>query len=254
MPITAAAHYGHVNITKMLIAAHAYLDVIDHSGYGYDTCSAIFYASWRGHTEVVKLLLEAGANPNIPEHRGGTPLLFAVHLNHMEIARLLIQYKADVNYTMPRNNSWGWTHRSPILIAAERGNLCTVKLLKEAGARECQKALEIVQLHNIQKERDYIQADCFRQVERYLTEQINNDNNNNNNSANRGIVNTTNKNPVKIVDATDCSICLTQFADGMMLNTTVTQCGHKFHAKCLSRHIAIHALTTTCPLCRQNLL
>jgi ankyrin repeat protein len=57
-------------------------------------------AAARGHIEIVKLLLERGADPNLPEERiapRGHALYSAVYNGHYEIARLLLEHGADPN-------------------------------------------------------------------------------------------------------------------------------------------------------------
>ena len=50
---------------------------------------------------------------------------------------------------------------------------------------------------------------------------------------------------------TDCSICLLAI-DAQCNNTTVTNCGHCFHASCLMRHVAMNGFN--CPYCRTNMV
>lgn len=41
-------------------------------------------------------LLSHGANPNTPDHRGWTPLISAVHHDHLETAQLLLSHNARI--------------------------------------------------------------------------------------------------------------------------------------------------------------
>jgi ankyrin repeat protein len=50
------------------------------------------------HLQVIQLLLEKGASPNLPNNIGETPLHFAVESNSETIVELLLKYKADPNY------------------------------------------------------------------------------------------------------------------------------------------------------------
>ncbi len=54
-------------------------------------------AAARGHIEIVKLLLERGADPNLPDDQPdlawATPLAWATRRGHQEIARLLAEYE-----------------------------------------------------------------------------------------------------------------------------------------------------------------
>jgi len=46
-------------------------------------------ASWNGHTEIVKLLLEAKADVNLQNTSGRTALIWASREGHTEIVKLL---------------------------------------------------------------------------------------------------------------------------------------------------------------------
>ena len=60
----------------------------------------LHYASFRGHKELAKLLIDHGANPNAADTRvGRTPLHFAVNSRRKETAQLLIEHGADINKT-----------------------------------------------------------------------------------------------------------------------------------------------------------
>jgi ankyrin repeat protein len=65
-----------------------------------DGSTALHCATWKGHQEVVKVLLNAGADVNAHnnnEHWGTTPLHAAAHANQAAIAQMLIEKGADVN-------------------------------------------------------------------------------------------------------------------------------------------------------------
>jgi len=67
-----------------------------------DGSTPLHCAVWKGHQQVVALLLEAGADVNAHnenDHWGTTPLHAAAHANQAAIAQLLIDYGADVNAT-----------------------------------------------------------------------------------------------------------------------------------------------------------
>lgn len=50
-----------------------------------------------GHSEVVKLLLDYGANPNAVDAKGATPLHLATIGGHSHIVKQLIDFGCDVN-------------------------------------------------------------------------------------------------------------------------------------------------------------
>ena len=58
--------------------------------------SPLYDAAMHGKYEMVKLLLENGANPNL-NTGNGTALHKAIEYNYIEIVKLLIKYKADIN-------------------------------------------------------------------------------------------------------------------------------------------------------------
>lgn len=59
--------------------------------------SALSWATMMGHTEAADLLIESGADLNVRQEDGGTPLHIAAALGRAELAELLIKKGADVN-------------------------------------------------------------------------------------------------------------------------------------------------------------
>jgi ankyrin repeat protein len=84
-------------------------------------------ATGNGHFEIVKLLLDAGADPDIPDERGRTPLMIASKKGYDQIIKLLIKKGANLE----TQDSKGWT---PLIHASHRGQVEIVKLLLTAGA------------------------------------------------------------------------------------------------------------------------
>ncbi|KAF2828811.1 ankyrin, partial [Ophiobolus disseminans] len=52
------------------------------------------WGSEQGSTECVKILLEAGADPNETEYDGWPPLHWAARNGHLDVLLLLLQYGA----------------------------------------------------------------------------------------------------------------------------------------------------------------
>lgn len=66
------------------------IDTRDNAGY-----TALAEASLHGHVDIVRALLEHGADPNVSAAGGVRPLHDAVESDHCEVARLLVAYGAD---------------------------------------------------------------------------------------------------------------------------------------------------------------
>lgn len=58
---------------------------------------ALHCAAFNGHANIVKALLEKGANPNVADHQSFYPLHLAASKKHLAIVRELIAYGADLN-------------------------------------------------------------------------------------------------------------------------------------------------------------
>jgi hypothetical protein len=87
--LIAAAHLGHVEVVKALIAAKAPLDHINNLGWTALIEAIVLGDGGKRHTAVVKALIDGGANLNIPDKNGARPLKLARGRGHTEIAKLL---------------------------------------------------------------------------------------------------------------------------------------------------------------------
>ena len=118
-----AAERGHTEIVKFLIDAKANLNI--KTNYGY---TASMLAAKGGHTEIVKFLIEAEADMNITDNFGKTTLMYAAKNGGTEVARLLIENKGDMNIT---DDHYGET---ALVHAAKNGRTEIVRLLIAAKA------------------------------------------------------------------------------------------------------------------------
>ena len=89
--------------------------------------SPIHHAAKQGHLEVVRILLEAGADQNAATANGITALMFAARQGHLEVVRLLLETGADKNAAMAHG-------RTALMLAAKEGHLDVVRTLLKAGA------------------------------------------------------------------------------------------------------------------------
>jgi ankyrin repeat protein len=144
-----AARAGHADIASMLIAHGAELDVAtrpgnppawvkpnSQPGFGFGvgiirggtpadrgrrdpatgSMTAVHYAARQGHTDVLKVLIEAGAAVNPREANEMTPLLMAVSNDNVASALYLLAHGGDVN-------AQDWYGRSPLWEAVNVRNL-----------------------------------------------------------------------------------------------------------------------------------
>jgi uncharacterized protein len=100
--INTAAHTGDLERVRELLDEAPSLAnrVGDHIGYYLGAGAPLKNAAARGHIEIVNLLLERGADPNLPEEGiapHGHALYSAVYNGHYEIARLLLEKGAYPN-------------------------------------------------------------------------------------------------------------------------------------------------------------
>ena len=87
--LIAAAHLGHAEIVKMLIAAKAPLDHINNLKWTALIESIVLGNGGVNHTETLRALVEAGANVNIADGSGATPLTLAKSRGFREMVAIL---------------------------------------------------------------------------------------------------------------------------------------------------------------------
>ncbi|PIK60415.1 putative ankyrin repeat and KH domain-containing protein mask [Apostichopus japonicus] len=122
-PLMEAASSGHVAIAKILLERGAGINT--HSTEFKE--SALTLACYKGHLEMVKFLLDAGADHEHKTDEMHTALMEASMDGHVEVARLLLDHGAQVN--MPTDS-----FESPLTLAACGGHTKLASLLLERGA------------------------------------------------------------------------------------------------------------------------
>jgi ankyrin repeat protein len=75
--LIAAAHLGHAEVVRMLIAVGAPLDHVNNLGWTALMESIVLGDGGKAHTDTLEALVKAGANVNIPDPAGATPLSHA---------------------------------------------------------------------------------------------------------------------------------------------------------------------------------
>ncbi len=130
--LIACAEAGDTELVRLLIAAGADVNTMDKYG---DT--PLFLALHNGHTECVKLLLAApGIDVNMADRDDRTPLFRAVMDGHTECVKLLLATPGiDVNKA-----AWQ-TFRSALFGRHYKRHLPPLSLAAEKGNTECVKLL-----------------------------------------------------------------------------------------------------------------
>jgi uncharacterized protein len=88
-PLILACYRGNVAVAEYLAPKVADINANSSSG------TALASTAVKGDVALSKLLLQNGANPNIADPNGVTPLIYAVQFEFKDLVALLLQYKAD---------------------------------------------------------------------------------------------------------------------------------------------------------------
>lgn len=95
---------------------------------GFSGNTPLMYGCAGGHEEVVKFLLEHGANVEDHNENGHTPLMEAASAGHVGLAKILLEHGAGIN---THSNEF---KESALTLACYKGHLDMVRFLLEAGA------------------------------------------------------------------------------------------------------------------------
>ena len=123
--LTEAARLGDQPAVEQLLSRESGMArKFDHNGW-----TALHVAAHFGHVEIVKVVLEAGADPNTPSENTARqcPLHMAIGADRTEMVKLLLGRGADAMARLIRD----WT---PLHQAVLHGNREIAELLLKAGA------------------------------------------------------------------------------------------------------------------------
>ena len=87
--LIAAAHLGHAEVVRTLIAAGAPLDHVNNLKWTALIKSIVLGDGGRNHSETLRALVEAGANVNIADGNGATPLTLARGRGYRDMVAIL---------------------------------------------------------------------------------------------------------------------------------------------------------------------
>ncbi|KAK6433207.1 hypothetical protein LTR95_010614 [Oleoguttula sp. CCFEE 5521] len=125
-PLTAAAKEGHAEVIKVLLEAGAQTDQRDKY---HSHATALYTASARGHVEAVNVLLDAGAQVEKPSGELGTALQAAAHRSdNLCVLKVLLERGADPD---PVHSA----QCTPLQLASQSGSVENAEILINAGAK-----------------------------------------------------------------------------------------------------------------------
>ncbi len=90
--LIAAAHLGHAEVVRHLIAGGAPLDHVNNLGWTALIEAVVLGDGGPAHIATARALLEAGADAQIGDSRGVTPLQHARQRGYAEMAELMARY------------------------------------------------------------------------------------------------------------------------------------------------------------------
>jgi ankyrin repeat protein len=125
-PFHNAVGYGFQDVVVLMLRqqllSYFSIDHVDHYGN-----TALFYACDCDKEGCLRLLLEAGANPNVYNKNALTPLMMATQFNRHSVVAILLEYGADPDLKV-------FTRMLPLIHACDRGYDETARVLLKGGA------------------------------------------------------------------------------------------------------------------------
>lgn len=120
-PLGLACYFGHEEIARFLVLKGAEVNLPSKNGFNvFPIHSAVAINNYN----TTKMLLEAGAYPNVCQKSGVAPLHTAAQLGNIELIILLLEYGAEVGLRMEGG-------KLPADLAAEKGFNQIAEILRE---------------------------------------------------------------------------------------------------------------------------
>ncbi|GAV07188.1 hypothetical protein RvY_17059 [Ramazzottius varieornatus] len=163
-PLRAACYDGRMQIVRFLVENGADLEIANRHGH-----TSLMIACYRGHIQIVKYLLERGASVNRKSIKGNTALHDCAESGHVDIMQLLIQHGAQME-----KDAYGMT---PLVSAAVVGHKNVVEYLVTrpvCSIEEHINALELLGATYIDRKHNLVEG--LRLWERAMQERFPEDN------------------------------------------------------------------------------
>ena len=122
-PLYGASVHGHFDVVRMLLEHGADPNCPLKTGFG---STPLIGASEKGNLEVARLLLDKGATVDLARLSGATPCYIAAQNGHKEVLNLLLAMGADVNGATPLG--------TPLYGACLKGHAAVISTLLAKGA------------------------------------------------------------------------------------------------------------------------
>ncbi|XP_041346726.1 ankyrin repeat, PH and SEC7 domain containing protein secG-like, partial [Gigantopelta aegis] len=117
-----AAKKGHKDVVLILTQKGANLELVNKVG-----STPVMLAAKKGHKDIVLILTQKGANLEVVNKEGSTPVMLAAKKGHKDIVLILTQKGANLEVV----NKVGST---PVMLAAKKGHKDIVLILTQKGA------------------------------------------------------------------------------------------------------------------------
>eukprot|EP00037_Helgoeca_nana_P018092 m.172629 g.172629 ORF g.172629 m.172629 type:complete len:858 (+) comp24291_c0_seq2:37-2610(+) len=124
-PIYEAALRGHTDVVQVLIDAGADVEKAKST----TGSTPLLVAAQKGHIDVVRMLLGANASVDLADGTGITPLWMASRCGYADVVQVLLDSNGAVDAVRPSAGD------SPLCMASQQGHAEVVRVLLRAGAQ-----------------------------------------------------------------------------------------------------------------------
>ena len=132
-PLHVACLFDHLEVAHTLLESGADVELRVEKTIAKET--SLHIAAGHGNGQIVRVLLEKGADPNsIASNHVKTPLHVAASVGHVQVVKYLLQGGAKREVQRPAELSRFGSWCTPLHLACQKGHLEIVKVLHQHGA------------------------------------------------------------------------------------------------------------------------